>query len=167
MASYFDEHDCEPLGENQRPDNQILLARLLLDSGIADVLGMSFDELASNSGHNLPPATSKEWLKNEYPKHCFNESERPGYQCPICLKDFSDSDKNYDDLIKNAVELPGCKHAFHCECLLKWLEHTSSCPLCRHELPTDDSRYEEFKRQQKRQKIREQELAALHDSMYS
>ena len=30
MTSYFDEHDCEPLGENQRPNNDLLLARMLL-----------------------------------------------------------------------------------------------------------------------------------------
>ncbi len=33
MTSYFDEHNCEPLGINERPNNQLHLARLLLDSG--------------------------------------------------------------------------------------------------------------------------------------
>ena len=33
MTSYFDEHDCEPLGTNEQPNSQLHLARLLLDSG--------------------------------------------------------------------------------------------------------------------------------------
>jgi len=64
------------------------------------------------------------------------------------------------------VKLP-CKHSFDRECLLKWLNRSSNCPLCRAELPTDDPEYEQFKLQKKREKIRELELAVLHDSMYS
>ena len=161
MASYFDEHDCSPLGDNERPNNQLHLARLLLDSGIATALNMDFESLG---GHKLPPSTSKEWLKNEFPKYCFNESLKPGYACPICLKEFQKQD---DTLVKNACTLPDCKHSFHCECLFRWLERTCSCPLCRQELPTDDKNYEEFKRQRKRIKIREQELEDLHNSMFS
>ena len=160
MASYFDEHDCEPLGDNERPNNQILLARLLLDSGIATALNLDFDQLG---GHNLPPATSKNWLQNEFPKHCFNEADKPGYQCPICLKEFQSTSNNE----KNACKLPGCGHCFHCECLIKWLEHTCSCPLCRHELPTDDPNYEEYRRQKRRESERKRELEDLHNSMFT
>ena len=159
MASYFDEHDCAPLGDNERPNEQLLLARLLLDSGIATAMGMSFDSAAAK----LPPATSRIWLQNEFPKYCFNESNKKGYQCPICLKEFIAS----SDSTLAAIQLPGCKHSFHSECLRLWLERTSNCPLCRHELPTDDPDYEQFKQQKKREKLREQELADLHDSMYS
>lgn len=167
MASYFDEHDCEPLGENERPNGQLMLARLLLDSGIANALNLDFNSLsADHNVHNLPPKASKEWIKNEFPKYCFNESEKPNYQCPICLLKFS-NESSVDKTSQNAVKLPGCGHSFHCECLLRWLDHTSSCPLCRHELPTDDPNYEEYKKQKKREKIREQELADLHNSMYS
>ena len=178
MAGYFDEHDCEPLGENERPNEQLMLARLLLDSGIATAMDMSFSSLsAANNVHNLPPPVSKEWLRNEMPKYCFHESDRVGYQCPICLNKFSGSNKKAavreeneeerEKKAKNAVRLPACGHSFHCECLLRWLENTSSCPMCRFELPTDDKMYEEFKRQKKREKVREQELADLHDSMFS
>ncbi len=65
------------------------------------------------------------------------------------------------------MRLASCRHSFHRECLLKWLERTSNCPLCRFELPTDDAQYEQFKAQKKREKTRELELADLHDSMYS
>lgn len=64
MASYFDEHDCEELGENERPNNDLLLARLLLDSGIANALGYDYDiltGLSSSSTSKLAPPASKQW----------------------------------------------------------------------------------------------------------
>jgi hypothetical protein len=167
MTSYFDEHNCDPLRENETPNNQLFLARLLLDSGIANALGMTYD-MFSERLNNLPPSTSKKWLRDEFPKYCFNESEREDYECPICLNKFQKANhENHTNDSKTAVKLPECAHTFHVSCLMRWLEHTSNCPLCRHDLPTDDDFYEEFKRQKKREKVREQELAALHDSMFS
>jgi hypothetical protein len=125
---------------------------------------MNFEELG---GHSLLPSTSKTWLKNEFPKYCYNETQQSGSQCPICLKEFQSKEETTDTTTKNACTLPGCGHSFHCECLTVWLERTCSCPLCRHELPTDDPNYEEFKRQRKREKLREQEIADLHNSMFT
>ena len=33
MASYFDEHDCQPLASGQTPDHMMHMARLLVDTG--------------------------------------------------------------------------------------------------------------------------------------
>ena len=33
MASYFDEHNCQPLAEGQTPDHMMHIARLLVDTG--------------------------------------------------------------------------------------------------------------------------------------
>ncbi len=33
MASYFDEHDCLPLGQGEIPDHILHFARLLIDTG--------------------------------------------------------------------------------------------------------------------------------------
>ncbi|KAH7836673.1 hypothetical protein Vadar_004197 [Vaccinium darrowii] len=51
----------------------------------------------------------------------FRESE-----CSICLGLFED-----EEIIK---VLPKCQHAYHSECVDKWLSARSSCPLCRASL---------------------------------
>ncbi|CAM0912283.1 unnamed protein product [Alopecurus aequalis] len=56
-----------------------------------------------------------------------------GAQCAVCMDDFQ--------LGAAAKQLP-CKHVFHKDCILPWLELHSSCPVCRHELPTDDPDYD-------------------------
>ena len=54
-------------------------------------------------------------------------------ECQVCFDQFKDEDKLY--------KLP-CKHLFHTECILPWLDKHNTCPSCRHELPTDDLNYE-------------------------
>ncbi|GAB2250470.1 hypothetical protein Droror1_Dr00016720 [Drosera rotundifolia] len=54
-------------------------------------------------------------------------------QCAVCLDDFEPG--------AEAKEIP-CKHKFHEKCILPWLEMHSSCPVCRHQLPTEDSKPE-------------------------
>uniref|UniRef100_A0A1D1Y2Q5 RING-type E3 ubiquitin transferase n=1 Tax=Anthurium amnicola TaxID=1678845 RepID=A0A1D1Y2Q5_9ARAE len=51
--------------------------------------------------------------------------------CTVCLEDF--------DLGAEAKEMP-CKHSFHTGCILPWLELHSSCPVCRFQIPADESK---------------------------
>jgi len=61
-----------------------------------------------------------------------------GVQCSVCRCELSVGDD---------VRVMPCadSHVFHDECLQPWLAQHNSCPVCRHELPTDDWRYEERK----------------------
>lgn len=52
-------------------------------------------------------------------------------QCSVCLDDF--------EVGSEAKEMP-CKHRFHSGCILPWLELHSSCPVCRFQLPADESK---------------------------
>ncbi|KAL0297334.1 UNVERIFIED_CONTAM: E3 ubiquitin-protein ligase AIP2 [Sesamum radiatum] len=60
--------------------------------------------------------------------------------CSICQENLVVDDK--------MQELP-CKHMFHPPCLKPWLDQHNSCPICRHELRTDDHAYESWKEREK------------------
>merc|ERR1711907_184795 len=57
------------------------------------------------------------------------ESERHG-SCTVCLAEFEAGDE--------VLEMP-CKHVFHKNCLLPWLNKKPSCPLCRNSLPSQSN----------------------------
>ncbi|KAL6576657.1 hypothetical protein OROMI_010933 [Orobanche minor] len=51
-------------------------------------------------------------------------------QCAVCLDEC--------EIGSEVKEMP-CRHKFHGECILPWLELHSSCPVCRYRLPCDES----------------------------
>ncbi|XP_062232360.1 putative RING-H2 finger protein ATL12 [Phragmites australis] len=56
---------------------------------------------------------------------------RQGMECSVCLARFDDA-----DLLRL---LPRCRHAFHLDCVDRWLESNASCPLCRTRVDADDA----------------------------
>ncbi|KAF0718035.1 Aste57867_1951 [Aphanomyces stellatus] len=50
-----------------------------------------------------------------------------GDACVVCMESFDQ---------ETCVELP-CRHKFHELCIDPWLKLHSTCPTCRHQLPTD------------------------------
>ncbi|XP_022729026.1 uncharacterized protein LOC111284576 [Durio zibethinus] len=53
--------------------------------------------------------------------------------CAVC--------KDEINLCEKMKQLP-CAHRYHGDCIIPWLGIRNTCPVCRHELPTDDADYE-------------------------
>ena len=90
-------------------------------------LDLLLQHLAENdpNRYGTPPA-QKEAIE-ALPTVSVNEN----LQCSVCLDDF--------EVGSEAKEMP-CKHRFHSGCILPWLELHSSCPVCRFQLPADESK---------------------------
>ncbi|KAL9154286.1 hypothetical protein ABFS82_10G104900 [Erythranthe guttata] len=58
------------------------------------------------------------------------KGSRQGLECSVCLAKFED--------VEILRLLPKCKHAFHIDCIDRWLEKHSTCPLCRRRVSADD-----------------------------
>ncbi|EPS72886.1 hypothetical protein M569_01875, partial [Genlisea aurea] len=52
-------------------------------------------------------------------------------QCSVCLEEC--------EIGSEVREMP-CKHRFHGSCILPWLQLHSSCPVCRFQIPCDESK---------------------------
>ncbi|KAK9926186.1 hypothetical protein M0R45_023428 [Rubus argutus] len=59
--------------------------------------------------------------------------EKGNALCAVCKDDIN--------LGEQAKKLP-CAHRYHGDCIVPWLRIRNTCPVCRYELPTDDTAYE-------------------------
>jgi len=110
-------------------------------------------ESMNNTRHGPPPAARL--FVEELPDIEINERHLEN-ACMIC-------NENYK--LGEEAKLMPCKHYYHHDCILKWLELHNTCPLCRHELPTLDLDYEEQKRE-KQNKSNKNPNQNLPDYMY-
>ncbi|CAI9096981.1 OLC1v1033260C1 [Oldenlandia corymbosa var. corymbosa] len=102
-------------------------------------LGPGFEQLIQQLSENdpnrygTPPAAKSavEGLPDVKVDEAMMKSELA--QCAVCKDDF--------ELGVEVKQMP-CKHAYHKDCIIPWLELHNSCPVCRYELPTDDPDYE-------------------------
>ncbi|XP_062606410.1 E3 ubiquitin-protein ligase RNF181-like [Saccostrea cucullata] len=157
MASYFDEHDCEPLKDGEQPNHLLHMARLLLDSGLAAEWNVEY-EAAFGGERKVPPASKK--FVEELPRKIVSPTEAAlEKKCPVCLGLLDEEDET--------IELPKCSHRFHSSCILPWLQQVNNCPMCREEFPTDDPDYENYKKHKARAKQREFEIDTLHNAMFN
>ncbi|KAJ3708152.1 hypothetical protein LUZ61_011857 [Rhynchospora tenuis] len=63
-------------------------------------------------------------------------AEKEAVTCAICKDEMAVEEK--------VTKLP-CGHFYHKDCIVPWLGIRNSCPVCRFELPTDDTDYENWK----------------------
>ena len=88
--------------------------------------------------HKGNPPASERAIKNlkkiEINENNINDFD--GQTCNVCLENFSKGQ------ISNQID---CGHYFHEKCIVHWLKMRNTCPVCRHELESNDPNYEKRK----------------------
>lgn len=110
-----------------------------LPAGMSDFLmGSGFDRLLDQLAQiemngvagrscEYPPA-SKASIESMPTVEIKEDHVETEYHCAVCKEPF--------ELGVEAREMP-CKHLYHQDCILPWLTLRNSCPVCRHQMPTD------------------------------
>ncbi|KAL2248827.1 UNVERIFIED_CONTAM: putative E3 ubiquitin-protein ligase RHC2A [Sesamum indicum] len=106
------------------------MSEFLLGSGFDRLLDQLAQIEANGIGRidNNPPA-SKAAIESMPTVEISDQHIAIESYCAVCKEAF--------DLGSQAREMP-CKHLYHQDCILPWLSLRNSCPVCRHELPTDN-----------------------------
>ncbi|KAL4566438.1 hypothetical protein LXL04_030553 [Taraxacum kok-saghyz] len=99
---------------------------------------MLFGQFADNGDSGLihPPASKKSVESLPSVVMTLEHVENDNTLCAVCKDEIGVGEK--------AKQLP-CIHHYHEDCILPWLCIRNTCPVCRHELPTDDPGYERRK----------------------
>ncbi|XP_010480093.1 PREDICTED: E3 ubiquitin-protein ligase RING1-like [Camelina sativa] len=92
-------------------------------------IGPGFEMLLQRLAENDPNRYGTPPAKKEAVEALSTVKIEETLQCSVCLDDFE---------IGTEAKLMPCKHKFHVDCLLPWLELHSSCPVCRFQLPADE-----------------------------
>ncbi|XP_031122683.1 E3 ubiquitin-protein ligase SIRP1-like [Ipomoea triloba] len=96
-------------------------------------MGSGFDMLLQHLAENDPNRYGTPPAQKEVVETLPTVKVEGELQCAVCLEEF--------EIGAEATEMP-CKHRFHSGCILPWLEMHSSCPVCRFQLPADESKRE-------------------------
>ena len=102
----------------------------------SQLLGTVFREMQEEAEGSGPPPASAQAIRRLPTIVCQAEDllDEQNRQCSICFGDCHIGHK--------MVRLP-CGHLFHGACIGPWLYQRCTCPVCRYELPTDSTDYEE------------------------
>ncbi|XVF19150.1 hypothetical protein REPUB_Repub11eG0084300 [Reevesia pubescens] len=133
-------YDSNQGGQNQNSNHIGSLGDYFVGPG----LDLLLQHLAENdpNRYGTPPA-QKEAIE-AMPTVKIEEN----VQCSVCLDDFEAGSE--------AKEM-ACKHKFHSGCILPWLELHSSCPVCRYQMPADESKLDSERPRNNSSNLRESE----------
>ncbi|GFQ04260.1 E3 ubiquitin-protein ligase ring1 [Phtheirospermum japonicum] len=130
--------DFEYSGENNNTRHDVSRVNLPEDYILMMEYDALFGQLAENeSASKGSPPAAKSVVEN-LPSIMLTDKEigennNNCVACAVCKDEFAVGEK--------ATKLPCC-HLYHGDCIFPWLGIRNTCPVCRHELPTDDADYE-------------------------
>ncbi|KAJ4964046.1 hypothetical protein NE237_023985 [Protea cynaroides] len=90
------------------------------DAIMEDIIDATMD-----IGPAMLPA-SKDSMEKLINTRRLEEDEEFGVACTVCLEELG-----------LEVKVMPCGHAFHEDCIIKWLQRSHFCPLCRFSMPTE------------------------------
>nr|GMD53994.1 E3 ubiquitin-protein ligase Praja-2-like [Ipomoea batatas] len=96
-----------------------------------------FGQFSDGALKGSPPA-AKHIVDNLPSVILIGEADESKVSCVVCKDDI---------LVGETVNRLPCSHHYHHDCIVPWLSIRNTCPVCRHELPTDDAEYEKKKHQ--------------------
>lgn len=96
--------------------------------------------IMENDPNNYGPPPAAEVVRDNLPSEVLTAERAESLPdgCAIC------QDKYQKGELVNRLtqDSEDCPHVFHSQCIIPWLKEHNSCPVCRFELPTDDTDYE-------------------------
>ncbi|KAI5584383.1 hypothetical protein POPTR_006G087800v4 [Populus trichocarpa] len=104
------------------------ISELLMDSGFERLLDQLTQMEINGVGRFDHPQASKAAIESMPVIKILNSHVSMESQCAVCKEAF--------EINTEAREMP-CNHIYHSDCILPWLSIRNSCPVCRHELPTE------------------------------
>ncbi|XP_019171945.1 PREDICTED: probable E3 ubiquitin-protein ligase RHC2A [Ipomoea nil] len=104
------------------------ISEFLLGSGFDRLLDQLTQIEANGLGRMEDPPASKAAIESMPTIEILDSHIETEPHCAVCKDAF--------ELGNEAREMP-CKHLYHSDCILPWLSLRNSCPVCRHQLPTD------------------------------
>lgn len=101
-------------------------------------------EIVYHSNHSSTAVVvdDNEVKENVTNKESTEEHMNPITNCAVCKDKFLDGE---------VLTVLPCKHNYHRECILPWLNNANNCPICRYRLPTDDQTYEHIQQMREQQ----------------
>ena len=106
------------------------MSDFLMGSGMDRLLEQLAQIEVTGFGRSENPPASKAAIESMPTIEIVDTHVGSDSHCAVCKEAF--------ELGSEAREMP-CKHIYHSDCILPWLSLRNSCPVCRHELPTEQS----------------------------
>ncbi|XP_074279599.1 putative E3 ubiquitin-protein ligase RHC2A [Silene latifolia] len=105
------------------------VSEFLLGSGFDRLLDQLSQIEINGIGRSEQPPASKFAIESMPTVSIAENHISAAEHCAVCKEAF--------ELGAAAREMP-CKHIYHNDCILPWLNLRNSCPLCRYELPSEN-----------------------------
>ncbi|CAK7331474.1 unnamed protein product [Dovyalis caffra] len=121
-------------GSGLRPVPETM-SQFLMGSGFDRLLDQLSQIEINSLGRSVPNPPASKAVVESMPRVEINQTHVVSdTYCAVCKEAF--------EIGNEAREMP-CKHIYHSDCILPWLAMRNSCPVCRHELPVENSEEEE------------------------